>query len=188
MQYSKAEYERDAQAKGFNSEEDYIATITGEGKPDPRFDQYRYMAEGLNYTRLKEQIILWAVYLRQTDGQILVKTFSPLAPDEPARPDFKLPYEHKQMPFTMIPYELTDGGFYNSRGVCELVQMYEASACKMWNEKLDFMSIANRPVLSTQGGSINAQNIRWEPGAVYDSVLQLVEQPPPPVSFDAEIN
>jgi hypothetical protein len=66
--------------------------------------------------------------------------------------------------------------------------MYEASACKTWNEKLDFMSIANRPVLSTQGGSINAQNIRWEPGAVYDSVLQLVQQPGPPVSFDEEIN
>jgi hypothetical protein len=49
------------------------------------------------------------------------------------------------------------------------------------------MSIANRPVLSTQGGSINAQNIRWEPGAVYDSALQLVQQPPPPVSFDEEI-
>ena len=69
----------------------------------------------------------------------------------------------------------------------ELVQMYEASACKMWNEKLDFMSIANRPVLSSQGGSINAQNIRWEPGAVYDAVLQLVQQPPPPVDFDQEI-
>ena len=36
-------------------------------------------------------------------------------------------------------------------------------------------------------GQINAQNIRWEPGAVYDSVLQLVQQPPPPVDFDQEI-
>jgi hypothetical protein len=49
------------------------------------------------------------------------------------------------------------------------------------------MSIANRPVLSSQGGSINAQNTRWEPGAVYDSVLQLVQQPAPPVDFDEEI-
>ena len=31
-------------------------------------------------------------------------------------------------------------------------------------------------------------NIRWEPGAVYDSVLQLVQQPSPPVSFDEEIS
>jgi hypothetical protein len=57
----------------------------------------------------------------------------------------------------------------------------------MWNEKLDFMSIANRPVLSSQGGSINAQNIRWAPGEVYDALLQVVQQPPPPVSFDEEI-
>ena len=66
--------------------------------------------------------------------------------------------------------------------------MYEASATKMWNEKLDYMSIANRPVLSSQGGSVNAQNIRWEPGAVYDAILQLVQQPPPPVDFDQEVN
>src|SRR5213594_2907146 len=152
------------------------------------YERHRYTAEGLSYSKLSDMIVLWEVYIRETDGQIRVKTFSPMQPDEPARGDFKLPYEHKEIPLTMIPYELTDGGFYSSRGVCELVQMYEASACKTWNEKLDFMSIANRPVLSTQGGSINAQNIRWEPGAVYDSVLQLVQQPAPPVSFDQEIS
>jgi hypothetical protein len=65
--------------------------------------------------------------------------------------------------------------------------MFEMSCTKSWNEKLDFMSIANRPVLSTQGGSVNAQNIRWAPGEVYDTLLQVVQQPPPPVSFDAEI-
>lgn len=187
MQYSKEEYLRDAEAKGFNADETYVDSITGEGKPDKRYEHQRYIAEGLSYSRLKDLIVLWEVYLRQSDGQIQVKTFSPLQPDEPTRGDFGLPYEHKEVPLTLIPYELTDGGFYSSRGVCEQVQMYEASACKTWNEKLDFMSIANRPVLSSQGGSINAQNIRWEPGAVYDSVLQLVQQPGPPVSFDEEI-
>ena len=187
MQYSEAEYLRDAEAKGFNTDETFIESIKGEGRPDDKYEHYRYTAEGLSYVRLKDLIILWEVYLRQTDGQILVKTFSPLQPDEPARGDFKLPYDHKQVPLVMLPYELTDGGYYSSRGICELTQMYEASACKTWNEKLDFMSIANRPVLSSQGGSINAQNIRWEPGAVYDSVLQLVQQPGPPVSFDEEI-
>lgn len=188
MQYSEAEYLRDAEAKGFNTDETFIESIKGEGRPDQKYEHYRYTAEGLSYVRLKDLIILWEVYLRQTDGQILVKTFSPLQPDEPVRADFKLPYDHKQVPLVMIPYELTDGGYYSSRGVCELVQMYEASACKTWNEKLDYMSIANRPVLSSQGGSVNAQNIRWEPGAVYDAVLQLVQQPSPPVSFDEEIN
>jgi hypothetical protein len=188
MQYSRAQYERDADAKGFNTDETYIESITGEGKPDKKYEQYRYTAEGLSYSRLKEMIILWEVYLRGSDDQITVKTFSPLQPDEPAREDFRLPYQHKQVPLSLIPYELTDGGYYSSRGVCELTQMYEASACKMWNEKLDFMSIANRPVLSTQGGSINPQNITWEPGAVYDSALTLIQQPTPPISFDEEIN
>ena len=187
MHMSKDEYLRSAENKGYNTDEDFIDSITGEGKPDSKYEDQRYTAEGLSYSRLKDLIILWEVYVRGSDDQIEVQTFSPLQPDEPARAPFRLPYQHKQIPIVQLPYELMDPGFYSSRGVMELVQMYEASACKMWNEKLDFMSIANRPVLSTQGGSVNAQNIRWEPGAVYDSVLQLVQQPAPPVDFDQEV-
>ena len=187
MHISEDDYRRSAEARGYNTDDDFVESIKGEGKPDQKYEEQRYVAEGLSYSRLKDLIILWEVYIRQLDGQIEVQTFSPLAPDEPARSPFKLPYQHKQIPFVQLRYELIDPGFYSSRGVMELVQMYESSACKMWNEKLDFMSIANRPVLSTQGGSINAQNIRWEPGAVYDSVLQLVQQPPPPIDFDKEI-
>ena len=187
MHMSEDDYRRSGEACGYNMDEDFITSIKGEGKPDQKYEETRYVAEGLSYSRLKDLIILWEVYLRKDDDNIEVQTFSPLQPDEPARATFKLPYQHKQIPLIQLPYELIDPGFYSSRGVMELVQMYEASACKMWNEKLDFMSIANRPVLSTQGGSINAQNIRWEPGAVYDSVLQLVQQPPPPVDFDTEV-
>jgi hypothetical protein len=187
MHMSEDEYRRNAEGRGYNTDDDFIESIKGEGKPDKKYEQSRYTAEGLSYSRLKNLIILWEVYLRGSDRQIEVQTFSPLQPDEPARAPFKLPYQHKQIPLVQLSYELIDPGFYSSRGVMELVQMYEASACKMWNEKLDFMSIANRPVLSSQGGSINAQNIRWEPGAVYDAVLQLVQQPAPPVDFDQEI-
>jgi hypothetical protein len=188
MHYTRAQYERAAEARGLNAEEDYLDSITGEGThPDAKYEHSRYIAEGLSYSHLKDLIVLWEVYERQSDGQIEVQTFSPLQPDEPAREPFRLPYDHKQMPFTILPYEVTDGSFYSSRGIMELVQMYEASATKSWNEKLDFMSIANRPVLTTQGGSINAQNIRWEPGAAYDGTVTLVQQPPPPVSFDQEI-
>lgn len=187
MHMSKNDYIRSGRDRGYNLDDDFVDSITGEGKPDQRYQQSRYTAEGLSHTRLKNLVILWEVYERQLDGQIRVHTFSPLEPDEPARESFMLPYQHKQIPLVQVPYELIDMSFFSSRGVMELVQMYEASASKMWNEKLDFMSIANRPVLSTQGGSINAQNIRWEPGAVYDSILQLVQQPPPPVDFDQEI-
>jgi hypothetical protein len=187
MHMSEDEYRRTAKDRGYNTDDSFVDSIKGEGKPDQKYEQSRYTAEGLSYSRLKDLIILWEVYKRDSDNQIEIETFSPLQPDEPARPPFKLPYQHKQIPIVQLPYELIDPGFYSSRGVMELVQMYEASACKMWNEKLDFMSIANRPVLSTQGGSINAQNIRWQPGAVYDSILQLIQQPAPPVDFDQEI-
>lgn len=187
MHMSEDEYRRSAEKRGYKTDDDYVDSIKGEGKPDSKYAESRYVAEGLSYSRLKDLIILWECYVKKEDGSVEVQTFSPLQPDEPARNPFKLPYRHGKIPLVQLPYELIDPGFFSSRGVTELVQMFEASATKMWNEKVDFMSIANRPVLSTQGGSINAQNIRWEPGAVYDSTLQLVQQPPPPVDFDQEI-
>jgi hypothetical protein len=189
MHMSEDEYRRCGESCGYNMDEEFINAIKGEGVTDRQTHLREEIAttEGISYSRLKDLIVLWEVYLRKDDGQIEVQTFSPLAPDRPARAPFKLPYAHRQFPLAVLPYEFTDPGFYSPRGVMELTQMYEASASKMWNEKLDYMSIANRPVLSSQGGSINAQNIRWEPGAVYDAVLQLVQQPPPPVNFDEEI-
>jgi hypothetical protein len=188
MHMSEADYRRSGEECGYNMDEDFIESIKGEGKDDRgRFTQEKIESEGLSYSRIKDLIVLWEVYVRGDDNNIWVHTFSPLQPDEPARETFKLPYDHKQVPISVLPYEFLDPSYFSSRGVMELVQMYEASASKMWNEKLDYMSIANRPVLSSQGGSINAQNIRWEPGAVYDAVLQLVQQPPPPVNFDEEV-
>jgi hypothetical protein len=187
MHLSEGEYKRDALKKGYNDDPDFIKSITGEGKPDQKYKEQRYSQEGLSWSNVKDLIVLWEVYKREDDGQLTVHTFSPLNPTEPARDTFKLPYRHKQCPILQLPYELIDQSYYSSRGVMELVQPFEASSCKMKNDKLDYMTLANRPVLSTQGGSINAQNIRYEPGAVYDSALTIVQQPPPPVSFDEEI-
>ena len=184
---SKAEYERCGRDRGYNLDEEFIESITGEGKPDQKYEQTRYTAEGLSYTRLKDLIILWEVYERQADKQIRVRTFSPLQPDEPARESFMLPYQHKQIPLVQLNYELIDPAFYSSRGVMELVQMYEASACKMWNEKLDFMSIANRPVLTLKAAQLTRRTFGGNPARFTIRVLQLVQQPTPPVDFDQEI-
>ena len=188
MSYSREQYKRAAKKRGLNSDETLLDQIEGRGvKPNPAYAELHYSQEGLTWSRLKDVIIVWETYVKDTDGNIKVYTYSPVDPDEQLRAPFKLPYQHKLYPFVRIPYEMTEGDWYMSRGVMEQVQMFEVSATKMWNEKLDFMSIANRPVLSTQGGSINAQNIRWAPGEVYDALLQVVQQPPPPVSFDEEI-
>ena len=187
MHLSVGEYKRDALKKGYNDDEDFIKSITGEGKPDQKYKEQRYSQEGLSWSNVKDLIVLWEVYKREDDDQISVHTFSPLNPNEPARDTFRMPYRHKQCPIVQLPYELIDQAYYSSRGIMELVQPFEASSTKMKNDKLDYMTLSNRPVLSTQGGSINAQNIRYEPGAVYDSSLQIVQQPPPPVSFDEEI-
>ena len=189
MAYSEEQYKRAAKRRGLNDEQVLIDAIMGRGtKPNPAYAELTYSQEGLTWSRLDDVIIVWETYVKESDGNITVSTYSPADPDELLRSDFKLPYKHKLYPFVRLPYELTGNGWYATRGIMELVQMFEQSATKMWNEKLDFMSISNRPVLSTQGGSINAQNIRWAPGEVYDALLQVVQQPPPPVSFDEEIN
>ena len=75
-----------------------------------------------------------------------VMTRSPLAFDEPVRPDFGLPYRHGRLPFILIRAELNEQGVYSSRGVTETVAPFETSACKVWNEKHDAMSFYNRPL------------------------------------------
>jgi hypothetical protein len=188
MAYSVEQYKRAAKKRGLNDDDDLIDRIKGRGThPNPAYQQLIYDQEGLSWSQLGDVIIVWETYIKETDGAIKVSTYSPVDPDEKLRSDFALPYRHGLYPFVRLPYELKGGGWYSSRGIMELVQMYELSATKFWNEKLDFMSIANRPVLSSQGGSVNAQNIRWAPGEVYDALLQVVQQPAPPVSFDQEM-
>ena len=188
MAYSREQYKRAAKKRGLNADPALLDRLQGRGvKPNPAYAELHYSQEGLTWSRLKDVVMVWETYVRETDGNITVYTYSPIDPDEELRKSFKLPYTHKRYPFVRIPYEMTEGDWYMSRGVMEQVQMFEVSCSKLWNEKLDFMSIANRPVLSTQGGSINAQNIHWAPGEVYDTVLQVVQQPPPPVSFDEEM-
>ena len=79
-----------------------------------KYRETQYQAEGLSYTRLKDLIILWEVYQKLDDGNIEVQTFSPLAPDEPARATFKIPYDHHQVPIAALPYEWLDEMFYSS--------------------------------------------------------------------------
>ena len=95
-------------------DDDFIDSIKGEGKPDNKYRESQYSAEGLSHTRLKDLIILWEVYQKLDDGNIEVQTFSPLAPDEPARSTFKIPYDHRQVPIAALPYEWLDEMFYSS--------------------------------------------------------------------------
>ena len=117
MHMSEADYRRSGTDCGYNMDDDFIESIKGDGKPDNKYRESTYQAEGLSYTRLKDLIILWEVYQKLDDGNIEVQTFSPLAPDEPARATFKLPYNHRQVPICALPYEWLDEMFYQlSRG------------------------------------------------------------------------
>jgi hypothetical protein len=96
MHLSEDDYLRSAEARGYNTDEDFVESIKGEGKPDQKYEESRYTAEGLSYSNLKDLIILWEVYLRQSDAR---SRFRPsVHSSRMNRPGaVSLPYQHKQI-------------------------------------------------------------------------------------------
>lgn len=193
---SKRQYKR---RKQFNQDPEFLRSITGKGTDDPdggALEEAQDAREGLHYGD-KDQIVIHEFFEKQEDGKVLVKTYSPLRPDQQVRPDFRLPYiddvtEGKvqtEYPFVDKPFEITDGGWYSPRGVPELVGVFEASACKMWNEKHDAMTYYNKPLYKNKGNRpFNAGNVTLKHGEVIDADIEAVQHGRPPISYDEELN
>src|SRR5258708_1534713 len=73
IHYSREQYIRAAKARGMNTDETYIDSICGYGKPDPKYEELRYSQDGLTYSRLADMIVYWEIYGRQEDQSMLVK-------------------------------------------------------------------------------------------------------------------
>lgn len=187
MTMSVEEYKRNTRYK---QNADFIKRITG--KPadangtDAAIEQERLRREGITEPEDGESIILWEVYERGKDG-ITVSTFSPNAPNEPARAPFQLTYKHGRLPFIEFHMEIKGKGYYDPRGVTEIVAPYEASTCKMWNQKHDFMDFVNRPLFTSEREIPNAGNFSLRPGMIVPFGLSRVDLGNPPFALDQEI-
>lgn len=163
-----------------------------ENQADQWKGQEKDMREGLTSTSNKELIILWQAWERVEEGW-LVHTFGPSRPDVAVRPDFLAPLKWQgepMQPFVSVQCEITEKGWYASRGVVEKVAAFEAYGTKMWNQKADWLEYSGKPLFTRDAQSVigNTNNIRLAPGDVLPPGLTPASIPEPPFSLDNEIN
>jgi len=185
MVLSVDQYKRVA---AYNQDEDFIKKIAGRGTKfegiNTEKEQAVYQREGITYDSRPDRIILWEIYTRNEDDEWNVCTYSPLATMEPVREDFVLPYKHGQCPFTEFSYELTNGGFYSSRGVAEILAANEMTLAKLKNSMLDFLELANRPLFQADNPvSLNMANLKMQPGQILPQGIKPVQMTTPPMDF-----
>lgn len=187
-QISIPRYKRD---RRYEQDPDLIRAIAG--SKDLRLAQFwqdKELREGITHSRADDVIVLWEHYER-TMGGWTVYTYSPQASDKLVRKPFGVPYKFQgkpSLPFFSFCMEVKDEGWYSPRGVAELCAPFEVYATKLWNEKADFMTFSNRPVLTAELDVPNSANMRWAPGEFIPGNVKGVQFPQPPMSFDQEIN
>lgn len=189
--YSEWKYKNSPETSEWRKDDVFVQRIKGAKDPRDvnRLDQLKIVREGLTYTANQDLIIVWESYERTTEGW-RVSTFSPIAPEEPIRADYILPYkmEDKEFaPFVDFTFEITDKGWYAPRGVTEILSQYEVSLCKLWNEKHDALTFYNRPIFSAGRDVPNAGNIKMRPGDILPFEIKAIERGSPPMSWDSEM-
>ena len=175
----------------YNTSDKVIKQITGDHDDDSGISNElkndKLNREGLTYSPDKDQVIVWEVYTHTKDGEWEMETFSPQAPDQKLRDSMKIPYDHGQPPFASAKYEITDGGWFSPRGVCEMLGQFEESLCKTWNEKMDASTLFNKPLFRAERDLPNSINLRLNPGQILPFGIAPVQMPNTPMDFDKDM-
>lgn len=186
LNISDAAYRRNG-----NYRQDLLPKIVGKGSDDvgdsEELRQEKELREGITHTEKNDRVVLWECYTRAAGGGWKVETFAPVLPEENVRQEFVLPYEHGELPFVDFPAELKDAGWYSPRGVVEMVAPFETALCKTWNEKLDSMTLYNRPGFTSDDPGASSANIRMVPGQIFPFNIRPISHGNPPVSWDQEM-
>ena len=143
--------------------------------------------EGLTHSMDEEQVIVWEVYSRDKDGDWIMECFSPQAPDIKLRKEMKVPFDHGVPPFVSCKYEITGGGWYSPRGVCEMLGPFEIALNKTWNEKMDAATLLNQPMFKAERDLPNSVNLRMKPAQILPFGIAPVQMPSTPIDFDNEM-
>ena len=175
----------------YNTSDKVIKQIVGDHDDDSgistELKNDKLNREGLTYSPDKDQVIVWEVYTHTKDGEWEMETFSPQAPDQKLRDSMKIPYDHGQPPFASAKYEITDGGWFSPRGVCEMLGQFEESLCKTWNEKMDASTLFNKPLFRAERDLPNSINLRLNPGQILPFGIAPVQMPNTPMDFDKDM-
>jgi len=165
---------------------DLLQSKRGKASNSEEGEINKYRREGITYNSDAGKIVIWEVYHKK-DGKVHTQSFCPEVPEMDLRPPMELDYTHGEYPFIDFSYEIKDKGWYSPRGVCEIVGPFEASLCKMWNDKHDAMTLFNKPMFKTDRDIPNSSNIRLSPAQILPVGLAPVPMSNPPISWDTEI-
>jgi hypothetical protein len=189
---SVAQYRRN---ENYRQDEQFIKRIRGGSRESSLSEarQEKFAREGLTYSSDSDQILLFEHYTKTNDGWV-VREWAANAPEISVRKSgaFRLPFKFQGkpfQPFVSCSMEVKDEGWYSPRGVAERLAPFEASLCKMWNEKHDCMSFYNKPLFGCDEDlPPNVTNLGFRPGQIYPHGIKPLQMPEPPFSFDQEIN
>lgn len=75
------------------------------------------------------------------------------------------PYAHGQWPFTIFDYEITDGRFYSSRGIVDLLRDIQDEINIQHSNKINSMTITTAPIgFYARASGLQPEDIDWTPG------------------------
>ena len=175
----------------YNTDKSLISKIIGAKVQDSAMiDDLKYdkeIREGITHSPDEDQVIVWEVYTHDEDGKWIMQCFSPQAPDTPLRKSMEVPFDHDNPPFVSSKYEVTDGGWFSPRGVCEILAPFEASLTKTWNEKMDASTLFNKPLFRAERDLPNSVNLRLNPGQILPFGIAPVQMPNTPMDFDKDM-
>lgn len=184
QRWSVAKYKR--LGEPFRTDADFVRRIAGAGdeRDHAGEDESRKRA-GITHAETDKEIVLWVLY-RPCDTGWRVRTYAPVCPDEPVRPDFDLPYERgcfagpeRCSPFSVLTFENRDSAYHKARGVCRKVAPFEQSLNKDWNTIKDHQTLTGAPVFRPANGVTltNTTNLTMRPGALLPVAIEAVQMP-----------
>lgn len=190
MVMSRRQYERNP---NYTQGDDFVNGIVGRGDSDSQVswikEQKKYEREGLTYVPEKNRVVVWEVYSRQDDGTWLIETIAPAGgPDTPVREPFGLPYDHGELPFVDLRFDICQKGWYSARGVAQLLVTHELSLCKTWNSLLQHLDYFGQPNYTNDSLTPgNTRNIDTSPGSILPQGIKPVVNPSAPIDFEKQM-
>ena len=154
-------------------------------------EQDKEWREGYTHSSSGDTIIVWE-HVIKTMGGYTVYSYCPVAIDVEVRKPFGIPYKINgkvSSGYFSFQAEVKDEGWYSPRGIAEKIRDLQNSGDKMWNAKIDAMSLWLKPTFTSEIGTVvqNQANYRLAEGEVLPPGIKPTQIGQMPIAFDQEI-
>ena len=151
----------------------------------------REYVQGYMHSTTGDTVVVWE-HIIKTMGGYTVYSYCPSAMDVCVRRPYGIPYKINgkvSSGFFSFQREIKDEGWYSPRGIAEVIRDLQNSGDKMWNAKIDAMSLWLKPTFTAEVGSQvqNGANYRLAEGEVLPPGIKPTPIGQMPIAFDQEI-